>query len=400
MTNCVDSALEAVYGCSGRSTRAIIDLDALAGNVRAIRQLLAPPTALMAIVKGNGYGHGAVMVARCALASGAAMLGVATVGEAAELRAHQIHAPILVLGPIDPSEVERAVSLDAEVMIGSHGALAELDAAAMGQGKIARAHVKIDTGMHRFGVTPRDALTLVDGIDELEHVDLVGICTHFAAADDPSHPATAQQSAIFEQTVAQVCSRLGRTIPVHSANSAATLRGMAAHDQIVRCGIVMYGIAPGSHLSLPEAVRPVLSLTSRLTRVHRASIPCGVSYGHVYQPACDETLGLVPIGYADGYQRVLSGKATVQIKNNRCPIRGVVCMDQLVAGDVPDDAQAGDLVGVAGPMGGGPSFAELAELGGTIPYEMVAALSARIPRYYVADGRVVATLIEGLLTSI
>lgn len=400
MSTCVDSTLSAVYSHPGRSTRAIIDLDALAGNIAALRKFISPGTALMAVVKGNGYGHGAVMVARCALASGASMLGVATVGEAADLRAHDITAPILLLGPIDPSEVQRALIIDAEITIGDQEALKVIEATASTLGKAARVHLKIDSGMNRFGAAPRDALALMDRFDETEHIDLVGLSTHFATADDPSHLATGQQSAVFEQTTAQIFARLGRKIPVHSANSAATLRGMSAHDQIVRCGIAMYGIAPSAHVPLLESMRPALSITSRLSRVHKASVPCGVSYGHTYEPECDEMLGLIPLGYADGYRRALSGTASAQIGAERCPVRGVVCMDQMIVGNVPADAATGTMVGVAGPIGGGPAFAELAALAGTIPYEMVAGLGSRLPRYYVADGRVVATLIECELSTL
>lgn len=394
-----DAVLSEVYARPGRSTRAIVDLDALSRNVSELRRYLGPQTALMAVVKGNGYGHGAVMIARCALASGATMLGVATVGEAAELRAHQITAPVLILGPVDPTELERALVLDVELMIGGRETLDIIAATATAISKTARVHLKLDTGMHRFGATPRDALALVEELDQREHVDLVGICTHFATADDPAHPATGQQSAIFEQAAAQINAKLGRSIALHSANSAATLRGTAANDQIARCGIAIYGIAPSMHVPLPEAMQPVLSLTSRLSRVHRASVPCGVSYGHVYTPECDERLGLIPLGYADGYHRALSGKSTVQIGAARCPTRGVVCMDQVIAGNVPEETAVGALVGIAGPMGGGPGFSELAALAGTIPYELLAGLSPRVPRYYMANGRVVATLIEGRLDS-
>jgi alanine racemase len=400
MTAMIDSPLAAVYALPGRSTRAIIDLDALSANVAELRRIVAPPTALMAVVKADGYGHGAIMVSRCALAAGASMLGVATVGEAADLRKHQITAPILLLGPTDPSEIERALALDVEITIADPTALDAVGAAATALGKTARVHLKIDSGMHRFGATPRDALALIDQFADFENVDLVAVCTHFAAADEPEHPATGQQSAVFEQAAAQLRSRLGRPLAVHSANSAATLRGMAANDDIARCGIAMYGLAPGPQVPLPDAMQPVLSVTSRLSRVHRAAVPCGVGYGQTYVPECDETLGLVPVGYADGYHRALSGKASVQIGLSRCPVRGHVCMDQTIVGDVPDGTAEDALVGVAGPFGGGPGFDELAALAGTIPYELVAGLSHRIPRYYVANDRVVATLIEGVLDSI
>jgi alanine racemase len=394
-----ETTLDVVAALPGRATRAIIDLDALAGNVAALRRLLAPSTQLMTVVKGDGYGHGAVMVSRCALASGASMLGVATVGEAAELRQHQVTAPILLLGPCDPTEVERALALDVELMVAGSELLAAA-AAAERLGKIARVHLKIDTGMHRYGVTPRDALAVIDRIETIDSVDLVAICTHYAAADETEHPANIRQAAIFEGVAAQIAVRLGRPIAIHSANSAATLRGMATGTDIARCGLAMYGLAPSSEVPLPGDLRPVMSLISRLARVHCGEAGSGVSYGHTYIAEADERFGLIPIGYADGYRRALSNRSWVAVAGQRCPIRGNVCMDQMIAGNVPESADEGSLVGLAGPSGGGPGFDELAELAGTIPYEMVVGINRRVPRYYVADGKVVATLIEGKLETV
>jgi alanine racemase len=395
-----ESTLDVLAALPGRATRAIIDLEALAGNVAALRRLLAPTTHLMTVVKSDGYGHGVVMVSRCALASGASMLGVATVGEAAELRQHQITAPILLLGPCDPTEVERALALDIELTVAGSELLDAVAAAAERLGKIARVHLKIDTGMHRYGVTPRDALAVIDRFEAIESVEIVAIATHYASADEPEHPANIQQAAIFEGVAAQIRVRLGRTIAIHSANSAATLRGMATGTDIARCGIATYGLAPGSDVPLPGDFRPVMSLISRLARVHCGEAGSGVSYGHTYIAESDERFGLVSIGYADGYLRALSNRSWVCIDGQRCPVRGNVCMDQMITGDVPETAQEGSLVGIAGPIGGGPGFDELAELAGTIPYEMLSGISRRVPRYYVADGKVVATLIEGTLETI
>lgn len=395
-----ESTLDVVATLPGRATRAIVDLEALAGNVAALRRLLAPSTQLMVVVKGDGYGHGAIMVSRCALSSGASMLGVATVGEAAELRQHQISGPILLLGPCDASEVERAVLLDVDVTVAGPELLDAVAAAADRSGKTARVHLKVDTGMHRYGAAPRDALALIDRFEPLENVDLVAVSTHFAAADETEHSANAQQAAIFEDIAARIRVQLGRPIAIHSANSAATLRGMATGTDIARCGLAIYGLAPGPEVQLPADVRPVMSVISRLARVHCGDPGCGVSYGHTYISEDEERFGLIPIGYADGYSRALSNRSWVCINGHRCPIRGNVCMDQVVSGDVHASTDVGDVVGIAGPIGGGPGFDEIAELAGTIPYEVIAGLSRRIPRYYVAGGKVVATLIEGRLETI
>jgi alanine racemase len=328
------------------------------------------------------------------------MLGVATVGEAAELRQHQITGPILLLGPCDPTEVERALALDVDVTVAGPELLDAVVAAAERLGKIARVHLKIDTGMHRYGVTPRDALALVERFESLDAVDLVALSTHYAAADETEHSANIQQAAIFEEAAAQVRVRLGRPIATHSANSAATLRGMATGTEIARCGLAIHGLAPSPEVPLPDEMRPALSLISRLARVHCGAAGSGVSYGYTYVAEDEERFGLIPIGYADGYRRALSNRSWVCIDGLRCPIRGNVCMDQIIAGDVPESAEVGSLVGIAGPIGGGPGFEELAELAGSIPYEMVAGIGRRVPRYYVAGDKIVATLIEGKLETV
>jgi alanine racemase len=340
------------------------------------------------------------MVSRCALASGASMLGVATVGEAAELRQHQVTAPILLLGPCDPSEIERALALDVEVTVGGPELLDAIAAAADRLGKTARIHLKIDTGMHRYGATPRDALTLIDRFETLESIDLVAVSTHFAAADETEHPANVQQAATFEDIAARIRVRLGRPIAIHSANSAATLRGMATGTDIARCGLATYGLAPSPEVPLPDDIHPAMSVISSLARVHCGDPGSGVSYGHIYISEQEERFGLIPMGYADGYCRALSNRSWVCINGHPCPIRGNVCMDQIIAGDVPKSAEVGSLVGIAGPLGGGPGFDELADLAGTIPYELVTGIGRRVPRYYVAGGKVVAALIEGKLETL
>ena len=392
--------IEHVYALPGRSTRAIVDLDAIAANVAELRKLTAAHTALVAIVKADGYGHGAVMTSRTALAAGASMLGVATIGEGAELRQRQITAPILLLGPCDPSELHRALILDLALTVGSEALLMDVDSAAAGLGKCARVHLKIDTGMHRYGATPRDALSLADRCETLDNVELVALSTHLSTADTPAHAATTRQSAIFEEAAAQINSRLVRTLPVHSANSAAGLSGMARGAGMVRFGISMYGLPPAPEVSLPPGISPAMSIISRLSRVHLADSGSRVSYGHTYVCKRPELLGLIPIGYGDGYRRALSNRGTVQVGDARCPVRGMVCMDQMVIGNLQADAVEGDFVGVAGPIGDGPGFDALAEIAGTIPYEVVAGISGRVPRYYVGGGRVVATLLEGTLDCI
>jgi alanine racemase len=392
-----EAILDAVFALPGRSTRAIINLDALSSNVRELDGLSGDQTALIAVVKANGYGHGDVMVARTALAAGAHILGVATVGEAAHLREHDMVAPILLLGPCDPTQFERALSIGIDFVIGSQSGLEGLLAATERIGKAAKAHLKIDSGMHRFGFAPDESIDAAARLEQSEHVDLVALCTHLASADNPAALANVRQPAIFEHAASRIESELGRTLPLHVANSAAIINGISTGARYARTGIAMYGLRPGPQTPVPETFAPVLSLVSRLARVHRAPGGSGVSYGHTYTTGTDEILGLVPIGYADGYRRAWSNRATATVTGDRRPVRGRVFMDQTVIGALPDTTAEGDVVGLMGPVGGGPAVGELADLAETIDYEIVTGIGQRVPRYFVSEGRVVAMLAEDTL---
>jgi alanine racemase len=394
------SVLDAVFALPGRSTRAIVDLDMLMANVRELVRLAGDRTALIAVVKASGYGHGAVMAARAALAAGAAMLGVATVGEAAALRAHDVSAPILLLGPCDPSEYDRAIALGIDFTIGSSSGLEAILEATSRLDVRTRVHLKIDTGMHRFGFVPADVVSAAMQLAGSERIDLVALCSHLAAADDPNHIANVQQPAIFEHVAAQISAQIGHHVPLHIANSAGILNGISVGAAYVRTGIAMYGLRPGPGTTIPDPIRPVISVVSRIARVHRAPAGAGVSYGHVYMAESDEILGLVPIGYADGYRRTWSNRATVGVAGSRLPVRGRICMDQIILGALPRSVTEGAVVGLFGPLGGGPSVDDLADLADTINYEIVTGLPQRVPRYFVSEGRVVATLIEDRLSLI
>jgi alanine racemase len=398
VTQTVESILNAVFALPGRSTRAIINLDALSANVRELDRIAGDQTALIAVVKANGYGHGAVMVARTALAAGAQMLGVATVGEAARLRAHDVVAPILLLGPCDPSEFERAISTGVAFVIGSQSVLEGLLAATERLGKTAKAHLKIDSGMHRFGFPPEESIEAAARLEHSEHVDLVALCTHLASADTPDDLANVRQPAVFEHAASRIEVEVGRKLPLHVANSAAIINGISSGARYARAGIAMYGLRPGAVTPVPESLAPVMSLVSRLARVHRAPAGSGVSYGYTYTTDADENVGLVPVGYADGYRRAWSNRAIAAVAGDHRPVRGRVCMDQLVIGALPDSTSEGDVVGLLGPVGGGPAVGELAGLAETIDYEIVTGIGQRVPRYFVSEGRVVAMLAEDTLS--
>ncbi|MFL5761516.1 MAG: alanine racemase [Thermomicrobiales bacterium] len=382
----------AAASVSQRATRAIVDLDAIAGNVAIFRNLIAPATKLLAVVKANGYGHGAVMIAGTALAAGADQLAVATVDEGAELRAAQIHAPILVLGPASHSEIARALRLGLQLSVATLASINAIsdEADCAGALRPAELHLKIDTGMRRYGCMPENALALARRIAEDRRLKFTGLFTHFASADEENEQRTLEQVDVFEATVDTIRTS-GIDVGIrHVANSAATLRSRRYDYDLVRVGISLYGIAPSSETTLASGLRPAMSIRSELGRVFELAPGDRVSYGGTYVARNRERAALVPIGYADGYRRGFSGKAWMAIDGVQCPILGRVCMDQTIIG-LPAEVQAheGNEVIIAG-TGTAPSLDELANVVGTIPYEIAASIARRVPRYFVERGDLVA----------
>jgi alanine racemase len=351
----------------------------------------------MAVVKADGYGHGAVLTARTAIEAGAERLGVATVGEAAVLRAAEVSVPILILGPIDPSEIDEAIGANVDLTVGSRHLAEAIQGRSEAFGRMVRVHVKIDSGMHRYGSNADTAAEVVSAILASSGLRLAGICTHLATADDPAEPATERQLKLFNDVVRTLRSNLPPGIAFHASNSAASIRRLFPEGAFDRIGIALYGLRPSPKVELLPGMRPALSVVSRLARVHSAGRDEAVSYGRTYALDEDERLGLVPIGYADGYRRGLSNLAWACVGEAKCRVRGRICMDQTIVGCLPADALEGDLVGLLGPLLDGPSADELGELCGTINYEIVAGLSQRVPRYYVRSDRVVAIMTGGKL---
>jgi alanine racemase len=366
-----------------------IDLDAIRHNVAHLAGVAAPAK-LWAVVKAGGYGHGAVEVARAAIDAGAAGLCVALVQEGVELRAAGIDAPILILseqpiGQIDDllaSGLTPTVYSD-EIVTGLEDALRRVDAP-IGPYPV---HVKVDTGMQRVGMAPTAVPDLVERISASPHLRLDGVFTHLACADEPGSSATEEQLAVFDDVLAQLDAR-GHTPPTtHVANSAAILRVPASHRSLVRAGIAIYGISPGPALDAEAAaLRPAMRLVARVSHVKRVAAGTHVSYGWRHRFERSTTVATLPIGYADGVPRrmgTLPGRAgaDVLIGGRRCPIVGVVTMDQLVVdcGDVP--VSIGDEAVLIGEQGAEHIRAEdWAERLDTIGYEIVCAISSRVPR--------------------
>lgn len=373
-----------------RATRAEIDLDVLQANVATLKASLAPNVELMAVVKGNAYGHGARMVAPAALAAGASQLAVATVGEGRQLRSLGLEVPILVLSPISSAEVSLALAANLDLAIGTHELLSAVTGAAEATGARPGLHVKLDTGMHRYGASADLAIHLASQIAGSEHLRLAGLMTHFAVADEPDNPATDQQAALFERVLHRLRDQGVHPTHHHLANSAATLRGPHWHGTMVRTGIAMYGLPPSPEVALPDGMRPVMSIRSQVMRVHRLAAPESVGYGHTYIPAASEVDALIPIGYADGYRRALSNRGWMAIAGQPAPVVGRVSMDQTVV-RLPDGLTVGPGAGVSVLGGeGGPSATEIADLIGTINYEVVSGIAPRVPRHYLRDGQVIA----------
>ena len=374
-------------------TEALVDLDAIRDNVVVLREL-AGAAQVMAVVKADGYGHGLVASARAAVEGGAAWLGVAFLEEALALRQAGLDQPVLAWLTTPGEDLTPAVAAQVDLGISSTGALARARQAAQGAGVTARLHLKIDTGLARAGATPADWPALCDAAAKAEvdgAVRVAGLWSHFAHADGgPDHPVNLDQAGVFAEAL-EVAARAGLRPDVrHLANSAATLTAPATHYDLVRPGLAVYGLSPVPQLGGPAefGLRPAMSLRSTVALVKRVPAGTGVSYQHRYVTAAASSLALVPLGYADGVPRAGTNVLEVLLRGVRRRIAGTVCMDQFVL-DVGDDAvEEGDEVLLFGPGDDGePTAQEWAEVLGTIDYEIVTRIGARVPRAYTGGHR-------------
>jgi alanine racemase len=366
-----------------------VDLDAISANVGVLREH-APASALLAVVKADAYGHGLLPCARAALAGGAQWLGTALLAEAAQLRQQGITAPILawLWSPEDPDLVS-CVRDEIDVTASSLWQLEAITSASHATGTRARVQLKIDTGLGRNGATQQEWPILVERAAHLQAtgtVQVTGVWSHFAVADSPSSAVTADQLVAFDQAL-EVVAASGLTPQFrHIANSAATLAAPQAHYDLVRPGIAIYGVSPGGELGPPEqyGLKPAMTLRARLAGVKRVPAGQGVSYGHEYVTTSATTLGLVPLGYADGIPRAAGGHAPVLAAGRQRTIAGRVCMDQFVIDLGDDPARPGDEVVLFGdPARGEPAAEQWAVAAGTIGYEIVTRLGPRIERTWV-----------------
>lgn len=379
-----------------RPAYAEINLDNLIHNMREIRKLSGRESQVMAVIKADGYGHGATKIAQVLLDNGADTLAVAVLDEAIELRQAGFKVPIFILGYTQPERAEEVVKYDLEQSVYSFEVAKALSEAAIAQDKMVFVHIKIDTGMGRIGLqADNDAVEIIKDIYKLPNLKIKGIFTHFAAADEIDKNYTQSQFDKFNW----ICTKLeNQDINIeikHCGNSATIIDLPDMHLNMVRAGILLYGLAPSEDVMLNKiALKEVMSLKVRITHVKEIEVGQSVSYGRKFIAEKKSTIASLPIGYADGYTRLLSGKAEALVKGQRVPLVGRICMDQCMI-DVTgvEDVKVGDEVVLFGEQGDGfISIDEIAKKLGTINYEVVCMISRRIPRVYVRNGEVVEVL--------
>ena len=380
-------------------TWAEIDLDSYAHNIRELRRITNPDALLMVVLKANGYGHGAAEMAREALQHGAAWLGVARLNEAVELRRAGLEAPILVLGYTPAELAQQLIEFDLTQAVYGYPNAEAISTRALKLGKKISVHIKIDSGMGRLGLVPHallpeeairathpNPIDAVEKIAGLKGLELQGMFTHFATADSADRTYADRQLEIFLDFLHQL-DRAGCTPPIrHAANSAALIEMPASHLDMVRPGIATYGLVPSEEINNTRAtLKPVMSLKSRIIHLKKVSAGFNVSYGITHQTEKPTTIATIPVGYADGLNRLLSSSGQMIVHGQRVPIIGRVCMDltMLDVGDI-SGVEMEDEVVIFGRQGNASLTAdELATRLNTINYEIVSTVMARVPRVYV-----------------
>lgn len=361
-----------------------VDLSAIKHNVKEARRTVGEQVKVMAVVKANAYGHGAEWVAKAACEAGACCLGVALPEEGVRLRKAGIEQPILILAESSCDFIPQALENGLIATVFSIKSAKALSDEAGKRGKIAKVHVKVDTGMNRVGLQPENTPSFIREIKGYPGIDVEGIFTHFSEADDPQSDYTNYQLKRFKALIGEL-ERDGICPPVkHAANSAAVYLHPDSYFDMVRIGISMYGLHPSEATKGLVNLKPALSLKAKLSFVKDLACGEGVSYNRTYRATCDTKIGTVPAGYGDGYSRLLSNKAQVLIGGRRYPAVGNICMDQFMVDIGPDSAvKADDEVVLIGRQGNEEVSADdIAAILGTINYEVVCMINTRVPRVY------------------
>ena len=369
---------------TGRPTAALIDLDALRWNFRQIRAKVGPGVKILSMVKANGYGHGAPHIAETLAAEGSDSFGVATVEEGVELRAAGIRAPILVIAGAYPDQLDLFTENNLTPVVHDAESLTRLDDGARKRGATFKVHLKVDTGMGRIGFAPADLASWLPRLKQLQGLEIEGVFSHFSHADNVAGEYTRSQLEIFRDVVERL--RAGGISPalIHLANSAATITLPAAYFNMVRPGLMLYGIYPSPAMAAQIPLRPVLSWKSRILQLKKVPAGTSISYGRTYITQRESLIATVPVGYADGYSRLLSNVGAMLVRGRRAPVAGTVCMD-LTMMDVTDigGVQQGDEVVLLGRQGNAVISAdEMAAWSNTISYEILTSIGTRVPRIY------------------
>ena len=360
-----------------------VDLSAIANNIAAVKTWVGPHTDVLAVVKANAYGHGLLPAARAALRGGAKILGVALLEEGQALRQEGITAPILVMGNLLPEQAPALIESDLDAMVSNRPVVEALSKAAQVQKKSGHLHLKVDTGMGRVGLFPEDAPDLAKTISDLSGIELTGLATHLAWEQATDFPKAEAQIARFQTCLTALQNAGIQPRLCHGANSVMTIHLPQSHFNLVRVGLLTYGIPPtggASHLSLT----PALTLKARIAQLR--TLPAGqpLSYGGTFTLKRNSQIAILPIGYADGYNRRLSNRSTVLVQNHRCPVVGAVCMDQILVDvtEVPR-VKLGDEATLLGKTDTDEiSVWELVRTQQGIPHEITTQLGSRLPRIY------------------
>lgn len=368
-----------------RPTLAIVDKKAIQSNYLELKKNIAEDVEMLAVVKADAYGHGAVETAKALEQVGCSFFGVALCEEGVELREAGIRSPILVLGGVYPNQIRDIIEYDLTPVIFDMESARILDSLSAKAGKRINVHVKVDTGMGRLGLLPYQVIPFFKTLKGLANLEVDGILSHFAEADEEDKGFSEQQLNVFLNIV-KVVNELGFNPRfVHIANSAAIIGHVNSHFNLVRPGIMLYGAYPAAHMMEKIDLKPAMRLVTQIIHIKKVSKGFSVSYGRQFITEKESIIAAIPIGYGDGYPRSLSNKGEVLIRGRRARVAGVVCMDITML-DVTHikDVSEGDEAVIIGRQGDDEITAyELAEKAGAIPYEIFCGITSRVPRVYV-----------------
>ncbi len=367
-----------------RPTRVIVDLGAIAHNIRVLKNHIGHHVRLMAVVKADAYGHGAVPVAGAALSSGVDWLGVALVEEGIRLRRAGLSAPVLILSGAIPQAADQIVRHNLTASVFTWESVLAMNQAAEAYGRKVPIHIKVDTGMGRIGLDPRNVLPFLEGMRPLRHLFVEGIFSHFASADARAKVSALRQLTEFKNLIASLDAQRIKIPLKHIANSAATIDMPESHMDMVRSGISIYGLYPSREVNASLGLVPAMTMATGILFIKEIPEGTPVSYGHTFVTHRRSRIATLPVGYGDGYPRLLSNQSRVLVCGMRAPVVGRICMDMTMIDvtDVPH-ARVGDEVILFGNQSGSEiGIDEIAEMAGTINYEITCGITKRVPRRY------------------